>query len=232
MSRALTAGMSTAVAGEKANVVRLIQIEHGGGTLRLATSSQDLSWDSQTWLAIGGVLRIGAAEEVPDLRGAGMPVEMAGVDGTLVAVIMTNDFRGHEVLVYRAHIAAAGTIVADPYLEFRGYQNGTYRVVDNPKAEDGGGGTVTVKTRWVSRLIRLQTALAARTNLHSHRDLLRRAGLAGTDLDDDIFKFLPGLAARVSTIRWGAALVAPYDGSGGGHKHNPAYQGQEIPHAL
>jgi hypothetical protein len=220
MARTLTSGMNTAVAGAKAIVVRLIQLEHSGGTERWATSAQDVEWSSQTWTAIGGALQLGGVDEVPDLRGAGMSAELAGVDGTVLSVVMTNAFRGYEVLVYRAHIKAwdaanAGTIIADPVLEFRGFQNGTYRVIDDQRAEELGGGTVTVKTRWVSRLAKLQAVLAVRTNLHSHRDYLRRGGLSGTDLDDDLFKFLPGLAARVSTIRWGASIPARYGGAGG-----------------
>lgn len=216
MARDLTAGMNTAVAAERAVVIRLIQIEHGGGTVRWATSAQDISWDSQTWTAIGGRLLLGAVEETPDMPGAGLPVELPGVDASIVAFVMTNAFRGYEVTVYRAHLSSAGTIVADPFQEFRGYQNGTYKIVDDPRTEEGGGGTVTVKTRWVSRLAKLQAALAVRTNLHSHRDYLRRGGHTSTNLDDDFFKFVPGLAARVSLIRWGAGPPAAYQGGSGG----------------
>jgi hypothetical protein len=236
MARNLTSGMNTAVAAEQAVVVRLIQLEHGGGTVRWATSAQDIDWGGFTWIAIGGALELGGVLESPDLRGAGMAVGLAGVDGSLVSVVMTNDFRGREVFVYRAHISSAGQVVADPHLEFRGFQNGRYEISDDARAEEGGGGTVTVKSRWVSRLARLQAALAVRTNLTSHRDLLRRAGLSGVALDDDIFKFLPGLAARVSTIRWGAAAPAPFGGGGGSSGGGP-HTGREggddrVPNAL
>ena len=216
MARPLTSGMNTAVASEQATVIRLLEIHHGGGVVRWATSAQDIVWDGFTWTAIGGEFEWGAIEEVPDMRGAGISMKLSGVDGSLIAVIMTNDFRGYEVVAYRVHIAAAGTIIADPLVEFRGYQNGMYRVRDDPRTEEGGGGTVTVSARWVSRLAKLQSVLAVRTNLHSHRDYLRRAGLSGVALDDDLFKFLPGLAARVALIRWGAAPPARYGGAGGG----------------
>ena len=63
MARGLTAGMNTAVAGEKAVVVRLVEIQHGGGTIRWATSAQDISWGGHTWTAIGGVMNVGGVQE-------------------------------------------------------------------------------------------------------------------------------------------------------------------------
>jgi len=212
MARNLSSGMNTAVAAERATVVRLIQLEHGGGTVRWATSAQDLSWGGNTWAAIGGRLLVGSIQEADDVRGSGLPVELPGVDSVITAVVLTNAFRGHEVLVYRAHLGADGQIVADPHLEFRGYQNGDYRIADDPNAEAGGGGTVTIKSRWVSRLARLQRALAVRTNLHSHRDFLRRGGLVGGALADDIFRFLPGLAAKINLIYWGGPMPARFSG--------------------
>ena len=209
MARSLTSGMNTAVAAEQSTVVRLIQLEHSGGTARWATAAQDISWNSQTWSAIGGVLELGAAQESSDLRAAGLSVELSGVDGSIVSLVMTNSFRGYEVMIYRAHLTD-GDVVADPYLEFRGYQNEPYEISDDPKTEEGGGGTVTVKTRWVSRLAALNRILAVRTNLHSHRALLKRAGLPGTDLADDFFKFVPALRGRLRTIRWGSEVPADY----------------------
>lgn len=223
MARDLTAGMQSAVAAEQSTVVRLIQIASSGGTVRWATSAQDISWGGFTWVAIGGSLRLGGVQETPDMRGAGMAVELPGVDSVVTSIVMTNDFRGREVLVYRAHLSN-GAVVADPLLEFRGYQNGDYTVRDDPNTEQGGGGTVTIKSQWVSRLARLAAALTVRTNLTSHRDYLRRAGLSGTDLDDDFFRFLPDLVAKVSQIRWGAAPPATFHGHRRPHRDESGYR--------
>ena len=220
MARTITAAMQTSIAAEQATVVRFIELVHSGGTARWVTAAQDVGWDSKTWVAVGGVLQVGGASESADLRSDGIPVALSGVDGAITALVMTNSFRGYDVTVWRGHIdTALGTVIADPLLEFKGYQNSAYRITDDPRTEEGGGGTITIKTQWVSRLARLQSVIAVRTNLHSHRDLLRRAGLTGIALDDSIMRFVPKIAGNIRTIRWGSA-GAPFH-TGGGGSHDP-----------
>lgn len=213
MTRSLTAGMQTAVAAERGDVVRFLELDFSGGTLRWTTASQDIDWNGQTWTAVGGVLQLGGTQEGSDLRGEGIPAVLSGVDGVVLSTVLQNGFRGHEVVVWRAHISD-GDVVADPIEEFRGYQNAAYRIRDRPGAEGLGGGTITVETRWVSRLAKLHAVNAVRASLHSHRDMLRRAGLVGAALDDSIMRFLPGLAGK--QIRWGQDTPARYGGGGTG----------------
>jgi len=214
MTRTLTSGMQTAVAAERGyDIIHLIQMESSGGTLRIATSAQDISWSGQTWAAVGGHLQYGGSQETGDLKAQGVPVALSGVDGSIVSLVLNNFFRGYEVIVYRALLnSAAGTIVADPLEEFRGYQNTAYTVTDDQQAESMGGGSVSVKTRWVSRLAAFQQGGPVLTNLHSHRDMLRRGGLTGTDLTDAFFKFLPALVNK--PIYWGTASPARVPGGG------------------
>lgn len=216
MARDLTSGMQTSVAAESGRqVVRLLELVHSGGTVRWTTAAQDISWDGQTWTAIGGALSIGGTtEHGRDLRVEGIPAVLSGVDGSIISIVMSNHFRGREVTVWRAHLSD-GAIVADPLEEFRGFQNTTYRIEDAPSDIGGGPGGVTVRTRWVSRLALLNRRNSVRTNVHSHRDMLRRAGLTGTALDDSIMKHLPSSIEALRNLRWGSETPPRLSGGGG-----------------
>lgn len=205
MARSLTSGMQTSVAAESGRrVVRLLELNHSGGTVRWTTAAEDIDWNGQTWTAVGGALSIGGAtEHGSDRRAEGVVAVLSGVDGSITSIIMSNHFRGHEVVVWRAHLAG-GAVVADPLEEFRGFQNTTYRIEDNDGAFSGQMGTIDIKTRWVSRLAILNRRNSVRTNVHSHRDMLRRAGLSGTDLDDTIMKHLPASIRALRSLRWGS----------------------------
>jgi len=218
MARSLSGGMAASVAAESGRmVIRLLELVHSGGTVRWTNAANDVDWNGQTWTAIGGALSIGGASEGgKDAKGEGLPVQLSGVDGTIVSIIMDNHFRGHEVTVWRVHLND-GAVVADPIEEFRGFQNAPYTITDESPDFDGSSGSVRINTRWVSRLTLLDRPNSVRTNAQSHRDMLRRAGLTGTALDDAIMTHLPGSIAALQNLRWGSDTPAPLGpGYGGG----------------
>ena len=53
--RTLVSGMGTAIAAERGTAIHLLQIVTTGGTLRLATTPTNVSWNG-TWVGSGGVL--------------------------------------------------------------------------------------------------------------------------------------------------------------------------------
>lgn len=203
MTRTLTAGMQTAVAAQTGTIVYLFQIESSGGTLRLCTAPVDIAWDSQTWDGIGGTLAFGGIEETGDPSGQGVDLTLSGVDQTFIAVLLANHVRGHEVRIWLAHLSD-GDVVADPLEIFRGYQLADYRISETRSRE---GGTVTVKTRVMSRLATLRNAVPVRTNPTSHNDMLKRAGLS---TGDTFFQNVPGLGHQ--KINWGPRRI-PTDGT-------------------
>lgn len=202
MARTLSAGMQSAVAAESATLVHFVQIESSGGTLRLTTAPQDVSWNAQTWTGIGGVLRFGAPVESMELRGQAVELTLDGVDQTFIATVLNNHVRGREVVIYFGHMdPSAGTVIATPLEVFRGFLNEPISITEQRSPDGREGSSVEVKTRAVSRLADLQRPNAVRTNVHSHRDMLRRAGLVGGALGDQFFKFTAEIANR--RIFWG-----------------------------
>jgi len=188
MTRALPAGLATAIASEESEIVHLIEITTSGGVTRMATSAEDIVWAGEPWPAVGGLLQIGAAQETSDDRAQSMDLRMSGVDGSAITLITDNETRGRPVRIWRAHIAVDGTIVQDPLLLFSGLQTGAYEVRESRRAAELGAGTVEVRTRIESRLAALSGATPTRTNPTSHNAMLVRAGvIADPDTDRDIF---------------------------------------------
>ena len=73
--RTLTAAMQTALAAETGfGDIWFISLESSGGTLRYTTAPTDVSWDSLTWVGIGGAIEFDAPSETADydLRDLGL----------------------------------------------------------------------------------------------------------------------------------------------------------------
>ncbi len=166
MARTLTAGMQTAIAAENGDFVHFIELAFSGGTQRLSTGTVDMSWDSQTWDAIGGALGVNAVTESSDLSAGGVELTLSGVDQTILALLLSQFYIGRTVRVWLVHLSG-GAVVADPVLIFAGYMNGGWTVRDVRPNE--GSGTVTITGRVVSRLADLDLRRGIQTNVTSHQ---------------------------------------------------------------
>lgn len=203
MTRTLTAGMQTAVAGETASIVHFVELASSGGTTRLCTAPQDVEWDSQTWSGFGGHLAVGAVEETPDGSGNGVELTLSGVDQTIISVLMNNQVRGYTVQLWRAHINSSGAVVSDPLDFGTYYQLQEYRITETRPKE--GRGTCTVKTRVVPPHMARRGPRPVRCSYSSHNDMLARAGAT---TGDTFFQNLAGVVNR--EIFWGQDAPSKY----------------------
>ena len=94
--------------------VHLISADFSGGTLYLNTGARDLYWNGQTWEGIGGTLTFDAVQEANEEKGRGVQFQLAGVDQTIVATLLNNNYRGRVVRVYRAYLDPVSGQVIDP----------------------------------------------------------------------------------------------------------------------
>jgi hypothetical protein len=203
MVRSLATGFSAAISAETSTLTHLIELNTSDGATRLTTSPTDISWDSNTWTGIGGALVFGAISETDDGRAQGVEIRLSGVEQTIINLILSYNVRGREARIYIAHIAADGTIVADPYQAFSGYLNDRWKITEERQKKR----TVTITTRMVSRVAVFQKANPVRANIHSHREMLRRSGATGAALSDTFFTFLPKLVGK--PIYWGNTPYRP-----------------------
>ena len=166
MPRSLTAGMQTAVAAANSTIVHLVELQFSGGTIRFAMTAANISWNSQTWTAVGGNLSFDAVQETADERGQGVAFTFSGVDLALIAVILGENHRGRRMSLWRAHVDNSGAIIADPVKLFDGLMNEGFEIEETSSREPG---TCTIKTRFVSRLAIFKQSRGFRTQLESHQ---------------------------------------------------------------
>tara|TARA_Y100000310_G_scaffold309531_1_gene353728 strand:+ start:10922 stop:11557 length:636 start_codon:yes stop_codon:yes gene_type:complete len=195
--------MKTAIAAEQGySDVWLLELVSSGGTLRFTNAPEDQLWDSNTWSAIGGEMAFEEASESEDMGAQRVGISLGGVDQTIIAVLLGNDYRGYACIVYFGQIDLSdGAVVDDPMAVFTGLLNESWTVRE--QLGDRGPGTVTIRTTVVGEVGAYRWYSAVRTNLQSHNDMLDRASIS---VGDTFFKTVPDLSD--AHIKWGAAKVA------------------------
>lgn len=207
MTRSLGVDLQAVVSAERAERVYLYELEYSNGALRITNAPADIEWNGFTWDALGGLLIHESVNESRDMRQQGVRVELSGVEGSIISRILNNNFKGRPARIYLCHLdMETAEIVGEPHLVFRGRQNSPY-IVREEHDEDGSG-TVTVETRIVSILARIQATLPIRTNVKAHSELLRRAGAT---LGDLFFVTVPEIVNK--KIYWGREAPAESTGS-------------------
>lgn len=156
----------TAINSDSAESCHLIELEFSTGTVYLTTAYQDIAWNGNTYEAVGGLLEIGGIEETSDPQGQGVDLKLSAVDQTVLAALMSAQYRGREAKVYRAHLnKGTGQVVGDPFLMLRGLQLSNYQIEEN---RDASGGTVTISTR-ISGYLSIDRVRGIKSNLTSHQ---------------------------------------------------------------
>lgn len=166
MPRTLTAGMQTAVAAVSSSIVHLVELQFSAGTVRFTTAAANISWNSQTWTAVGGNLSFTAVQETTDEQAQGVEFTLSGVDQSLISIVLGQHSRGRRMLLWRAHIDANGAIIADPVKLFDGLMNEGFDIVETG---DRNAPTCEIKTRFVSRIALFRQARGFKTQLESHQ---------------------------------------------------------------
>ncbi len=204
----MTRTLNSPIADERGEFIYLYEIEHSGGILRVTNSNEDITALTFTWTAVGAALLHSEAPEVGDQRSQGVELQLYGLDQTIIQQIQNNQFRGRPVRIYLLHFDIDTGVQDTPDLIFLGRQNGDYRVKEtrDPESTESGG-EVTVSTRITADLASINTKMSCRTNVLSHEEFLRRAGVVTPD--DKFF-------SRVITIQdqdivWGRYISTPRD---------------------
>jgi len=123
------------------------------------------------------------------------------VSQTIIALIQINQFRGRNILIYIIFADPDTGEFGDPDLIFRGRQNNDYKVTEERDFESTeSGGTAKVKTRISADLSQINSAISCRSNVPSHQEFLRRAGIA---TDDEFFSRV--ITIMNKTVFWGTS---------------------------
>ena len=215
MGRTLTAAMQTAISAKEGYAdVWLIEIVTSNTTLRYATAPTDVSWDSQTWTGIGGVIEFDPPPETTDPSGQSLKLTLSGVDTALITEVLDYQLRGRRCRLYWGQILTSTGVVVDDAIEaFSGLMSASWEIAHTPSDQDTRG-TVAVSTTIVSEMARYLFRRMLRTNPKSLGLLQERGGITPVSVDT-FFSTLPAIQGR--PIYWGRV----------GARANPAlgYQG-------
>jgi hypothetical protein len=150
--------------------------------VRLTDAPVDLSVDvgggTETWAGTGLLMHVSRVIEGDDMDATGVDITFDGVDQTVIAILMSNQFRGQPIEVYKVwYNEATGAVIGTPLTLFIGYQNDPYTIgetsTDNPDA-------VSVTTRGINRLTKVTAENVTLSNPYSHLGYLNRGGVADT----------------------------------------------------
>lgn len=130
MSR-VSPALAAAFAAAHVNLFALVRFEFDSGVLRLSTLPRDLSWNSETWLAAGGLLGFDFASETVEVRSTGGTISLSGLDVSTLALADTENYQGRPVTIYLGAIDSTGAVVVDPDCLFKG-------IIDTMEDEDEG----------------------------------------------------------------------------------------------
>lgn len=212
MARTIGGAMTTAVAAESGYAdVWLLVLISSGGTTRITTAPQTVTWDGNTYTAVGGAIEFEPPAETSDPSAQALRMTLSGVSQTIISDLLNNDMRGRSCTLYFGQIdPATGAVVVDPIEVFTGLLNERWEIKET--RDNSGRGTVTVSTSAVSQLARYLVSRACRTNVASHNDMLARASLA---TGDTFFSRVPTLVGK--TVLWGKTITKTgHGGIGGG----------------
>jgi hypothetical protein len=164
--RTMSTAVASAVTASTGELCFLLSLPFSGGTVYLTTASRNVAWNSQTWVAVGGLLSFEAARETTDLSGQSVKVTLDGVSQIAIAAFLGEHYIGGVAELYLAHFAADGTVIATPLKIFAGYMNSKWTVKENIGE---GENHATVSTVLVSPIARFHQIRGIRANQNSHK---------------------------------------------------------------
>lgn len=132
MPRSTTALAAAAIAGQRSEIVHLLELGFSGGAVRFTTGSSDIAWNGFTWFASGSAMTFSESAETPDPSGQRLRLTLDGVSLGSINALLVEGYIGRLAKLYRAHFDADKQIIDDPILLFLGHMNAPWEVTENP----------------------------------------------------------------------------------------------------
>ena len=143
MARGLTSGVKSELATNKINPVNLIYINVGGGQ-RFTDHYKDITYDGNTYLASSLFLGLSEVSESPEVSVDSITIAFTGADQTIISLLLNNEYMDKEAEIYKGFLNTAQTIIADPFLLFKG------RIESFSLEEDENSSTlsISISSHW------------------------------------------------------------------------------------
>ena len=120
MTRSLSTDMQNVTTSTVVRPIILVEAEFDSATTRMWSGTGDLSWNSQTWIGTGQLLRVDAMEESVEMRAVGTTVTLSGIPSELLSIALQEDYQGRQLTVYLGAFNDFGSVITSPVIVFKG----------------------------------------------------------------------------------------------------------------
>jgi hypothetical protein len=100
MTRTLASAVVDEVTAATLYPVFMTKLEFDGGNTNLWTGVGSITVDSDTFVGVGELGSVGDLRESTKLKAAGVDLTLSGVDSSIIALILTEDYQGRPATIY------------------------------------------------------------------------------------------------------------------------------------
>ena len=170
-----------------------LKAEFDTEVIRVWNGTEDLAFDSETYLGAGQLLSVQPAEE----SSAGMQVSLSGMDSSVLNLALTENYQNRDITCFIGYLMGGSLEVAGTIVLFKGRMT-SMNVNDTPE-----GATISIQAE--NRLIDLQRPSNLRNTKESQSFLH----------DGDLF-FNQVASLQDKEIIWGRSNTTSGGGGAGG----------------
>ena len=138
MARTLPAALSTEFGAAQLKPFYAVELGFSSGTVRFWTGYGTITANSVEWSGAGMVLSMSSPSEKIDLSADGITISFSGLDTSIVAISLLENYRGRSAKVYIGALDDENQPVSDLYQVFAG------RMDVMTIQEDGQTATVSI----------------------------------------------------------------------------------------
>lgn len=120
MTRTVTTAFEDEIEAKELRPALLIKAEFDSGDLNLWTGYGDIVYAGDTYTGGGNVLSIDAVKETQKLQANGMNFGLTGVDSSIIAIALTEEYQWRPLSMYLAVLDEDYALIADPKKVFAG----------------------------------------------------------------------------------------------------------------
>lgn len=187
MDRSASAAVLTEIAASACRPVHFLKVVLDSSTVYMTDAYTTLSWDGQTWVALGHFLSFSDIEESSGIEVSNCTIGLTGVDQTYISLFLSNDFIDREVSIWKGFLDASMAVISSPVLIFNG------RINKPGVTEDPDTGTCTLAVEAASHWVDFQRIPGRHTN-HTEQQIWY-PGDKGFEFASD----------RTKQLKWGTA---------------------------
>ena len=119
-NRGSTTAFQTEIKKDQSHPLHLIEIYLDSATYYVTDNFKDVSYNSNTYTALGFFLNFDPIEESAAINASKITLGLSGVDQQYTNLFLTENYVDRQVVIRKAFISTANALIADPVIIFDG----------------------------------------------------------------------------------------------------------------